>query len=88
MVVHGHITVNGKRVLSAAFKVKVGDVIAVRDGSKKSVLFMHTPEKLKNYKAQSWLKVDSDKLEVTVTGKAKDIEPSFDLASVLEFYSR
>lgn len=88
MVVHGHITVNGKRVLSAAYKCAVGDVVGVREGSKKSSLFSHSHDKLKNYKTVSWMTLDADKLQVTVTGKAKDIEPTFDLGAVIEFYSR
>lgn len=88
MVVHGHITVNGKRVLSAAYQVKNGDVVGVREGSKKSALFMHSHDKLKKFKTVSWLTLDADKLESKVTGKAKDIEPTFDLAAVLEYYSR
>lgn len=88
MVVHGHITVNGKRVLSAAYQTKIGDVVEVREGSRKSPLFMHVPEKLKKYKAPSWLTVDGDKFKATITAKAKDIDANFDIASVLEFYSR
>jgi small subunit ribosomal protein S4 len=88
MVVHGHITVNGKRLLSAAYQVAIGDVVSVRAGSKKSPLFAHAHDKLKNNKTVSWITMDLDKLEATVTGRAKDIEPSFDLSSVIEFYSR
>lgn len=88
MVAHGHILVNGKRVLSASHQVRVGDVVGVRAGSKSSSLFVHAHDKLKNYKSVPWITLDAEKLEATVTGKAKDIEPSFDLSSVLEFYSR
>ncbi len=36
---HGHITINGKKTTVASTRVHVGDVIAVREGSKKSPLF-------------------------------------------------
>ena len=88
MVAHGHILVNGKRVLSASHSVRIGDVIGVRTGSKSSALFVHSHDKLKTLKSVNWLKVDADKLEATIVGRATDIEPSFDLSSVLEFYSR
>jgi small subunit ribosomal protein S4 len=39
MVSHGHITVNGKKSTVASQRVNVGDIIAVREGSKKSILF-------------------------------------------------
>ena len=36
LVVHGHFTVNGKRVDIPSFLVKVGDVVAIKEGSKSS----------------------------------------------------
>src|SRR3989344_2749490 len=39
MVSHGHILVNGKRITSPSYRVKKGDVIEVRQGSRKSPLF-------------------------------------------------
>ncbi|MEN9852440.1 MAG: hypothetical protein RI996_383 [Candidatus Parcubacteria bacterium] len=88
IVAHGHITVNGKRVLSASYQVKPGDIVGIREGSKKSALFTHSHDKLKGYKTPAWMKLDSDKLQITITGTATEIEPIFDLASVIEFYSR
>src|SRR5690606_2170699 len=35
---HGHVTVNGKRVNIASYRVKEGDIIAVRERSKQMVL--------------------------------------------------
>jgi hypothetical protein len=34
------------------------------------------------------MKLDVEKLQITITGTATEIEPIFDLASVIEFYSR
>ena len=88
MVAHGHILVNGKRVLSASHQVKIGDVVGVRTGSKSSALFVHSHDKLKTIKPLNWITIDADKLEAKVTGKPTDIEASFNLSAVLEFYSR
>lgn len=45
MVSHGHIVVNGKRLNVPSHKVRVGDIITVREGSKASVMFAHIAEK-------------------------------------------
>ncbi len=90
MVAHGHILVNGKRVKSSAHKLQIGDVIGIREGSKKSALFVHSHDKLKSVKSPNWLSVDSEKLEAKVTGKTKekDLNGIFDLHAIIEFYSR
>lgn len=88
MVSHGHITVNGKKTTVASTRVKVGDVIAVREGSKKSPLFADMAKKLKEYTLPNWLTFDVEKLSGKVAGKPKNVEGFLDLNTVLEFYSR
>jgi small subunit ribosomal protein S4 len=39
VVSHGHITVNGKKMTIPSYQVEKGDVIAIREGSKKPYLF-------------------------------------------------
>ena len=88
MVSHGHITVNGKKTTVASTRVKVGDVIAVREGSKKSPLFADMVKKLKEYNMPNWLTFDAEKLSGSMQGKPKNIDAFLDLNTVLEFYSR
>ncbi|MEK7460239.1 MAG: 30S ribosomal protein S4 [Patescibacteria group bacterium] len=90
IVAHGHITVNGARTYIPSRRIKVGDILGIREGSKSSVLFSNLSEKLKTLTAPTWLKVDADKLSVTVQGKPKVAqgEHTFNLTSVIEFYSR
>ncbi len=88
LVSHGHITLNGKKTTVASAQVKVGDTVAVREGSKKSPLFADMAKKLKEYTLPNWLKFDVDKLEGKVEGKPKNVEGFLDLNTVLEFYSR
>lgn len=88
MVSHGHITVNGKKITAASHRISVGDVIAVRAGSAKSVLFADMAKKLKEYTLPNWLKFNVDTLLGTVEGKPKNVEGYLDLNTVLEFYSR
>lgn len=90
LVSHGHITVNGKRVTIPSMQIKIGDVISVREGSKKKTVFANLAEKLGKLQAPSWLKVDADKQTVTVQGapKLNASELIFNIGQVLEFYSR
>jgi len=88
MVSHGHITVNGKKTTVASQRVKAGDIIAIREGSKKSVLFSDMANKMKDYTCPNWLTFNTESLSGKVQGKPKNIEGYIDLNTVLEFYSR
>lgn len=90
MVSHGHITVNKKIVTIPSLQVSVGDVIGIREGSKKKPLFANFEERFKTIKLPAWLKFDISKKEGVVEGVptiAKD-QLLFDVGQVLEFYSR
>jgi small subunit ribosomal protein S4 len=90
MVSHGHILVNGKRVTIPSFKTSLEDVITIREGSKKSGLFITLTDRLKERAMPSWIKFNYEKNEAVIQGvpKAAPAEMLFDLASVVEFYSR
>ncbi|MDQ3089909.1 MAG: 30S ribosomal protein S4 [bacterium] len=90
MASHGHSQINNKRVTIPSIHLKDGDVINVREGSKKSVLFVDMAERIKSLAPSSWLEVNGDKGEAKVTGRPvyMPAEHVFDLGVVLEFYSR
>ncbi len=88
MVSHGHFVVNNHKITIPSFKVKEGDVIQVREGSKGSVLFTNLAQKLKDYSTPTWLTFDAEKLEAKVVGKPKNNETFLNFNTVLEFYSR
>jgi len=90
MVSHGHITVNGKKITVPSHKVKVGDVIAVREGSKKAPLFESAADRMANATIQGWLKPNPKELSVEVADLPTFVatEAAGDLTSVLSFYSR
>jgi small subunit ribosomal protein S4 len=88
MVSHGHILLNGKKTTVASARVKVGDIIAVREGSKKSPLFADMVKKMKDYTCPNWLTFNAETLSGTVQSKPKNVEGYLDLNTVLEFYSR
>ncbi len=90
MVSHNHIKVNNKIVNIPSFKVSIGDVITVRDGSLKKALFQGLEERLQTKTAPSWIKVDAPNKQIEIQGlpKVDQGELLFDLNSVIEFYSR
>jgi small subunit ribosomal protein S4 len=90
MTSHGHILVNGKKMTIPSHKVKVGDVISVREGSRSSVMFENLAEKHEVASIPSWLSFDAKKLEGKVTGEPsyEPTEVLFDPEQVLEYYSR
>ncbi len=88
LVSHGHFTVNGTKVTIPSLEVRVGDVIAVREGSRKSVIFQDMGPKMKTYTWPQWLKFTPESLQAEIAGKPKNDEQFLQLDTVLEFYSR
>ena len=88
MVSHGHITVNGRKTSIPSRPVKVGDVIAVREGSRGRVPFEGLADRERSL--GSWLTFDGKAMTGGIT-QLPTIEatgPAGDLSSVLSFYSR
>ena len=90
MVSHGHIIVNGKRLNVPSHKVRKGDVITVREGSKTSGLFVELAEKHEGAAVPTWLSLDIKKLTATILGVPvyNPSETLFNPDQVMEYYSR
>ena len=92
IVNHGHILVNGKKVDIPSFEVSVGDVISIREGSKKSPYFSSfVSQWLKGFDAPRWTELDKNKMEGKIIGRPSLEESGIridDLQSIIEFYSR
>lgn len=88
LVSHGHITVNGTKVTIPSLAVRSGDIIAVREGSRKSVIFADMAKKAETKMWPQWLTFKPDALQAEVVGKPKNDEAFLELDTVLEFYSR
>ena len=61
---HGHVTVNGARVNIASYRVKEGDVVAVRDSSRQMALVLEAVG-LTERDVPDYLEVDHHKLTAT-----------------------
>ena len=66
IVRHSHVTVNGRTVDIPSFLVKPGDVVAIREKSRKLAVVLTTLEARKGQSAPAWLDVDADKLSARV----------------------
>jgi small subunit ribosomal protein S4 len=66
LVRHGHLTINGRKVDIPSFSVKPGDVISVRETSRKSPIIAHAREEVKGRGVPEWLQVQGDDLTARV----------------------
>ncbi len=87
---HGHICVNGKKMTIPSHKVKVGDVLSIREGSRQTGLFVNLNETHEAAGLPSWVTFDVKKMEGAM--KALPVynpaESLFDPEQVMEYYSR
>lgn len=92
MVSHGHIIINGHRTNVPSHRIRVGDVISVREGSRTSVLFagLSDTESDARRAIPKWISFDAALLKAEVVGEAeyRHTEGGLDYATVFEFYSR
>jgi small subunit ribosomal protein S4 len=88
---HKHITVNGKTVNIASYRVSVGDVIAIKAKSQEIPVIMQSVQD-KERTEVSYLEVDYKKMEVKFVAipAFTDVPYSFELelSLVIEYYSR
>lgn len=89
-VSHGHVTVNGKRITTPSYALRKGDVISIREGSRRSPLFAGLAEKEGGRSIPQWLSVDVSQLRAEVVAEPSytTVESGLDYPTVFEFYSR
>ncbi|WP_084958609.1 30S ribosomal protein S4 [Thermoactinospora rubra] len=90
-VSHGHITVDGRKVDIPSYLVKPGQVVAVRDRSRRMQPFLAAAEGLyADERTAPYLAVDHANLTFTLTAKPEreHIAVPVDEQLVVEFYSR
>ena len=85
-VSHGHITVNGRRTTVPSHALKKGDVIAIREGSRKSLLFSGLADKEDRRSSPQWLNVDVNLLRAELVGEPALQEAGLDYPTVFEVY--
>ena len=90
LVSHGHFNVNGSRVDIPSYRVKVGDVIALRDNSKKSVKFQEIVEGTNGRLIPTWLDVNKENLTASVVRlpSKEDLDYEVEEHLIVELYSK
>lgn len=92
IVNHGHILVNGKKVSTPSFATKQGQVISIREGSKKSPYFSSLmPQWFQKHEAPGWILLDKEKMTGTIKAQPTLAESGIrveDIQSIIEYYSR
>lgn len=90
LVSHGHFNVNGKRVDIPSYRIKVGDVISLREGSKKSVKFQEIVEATNGRLIPTWLDVNKESLTASVVRlpAKEDLDYEVEEHLIVELYSK
>src|ERR671921_933834 len=67
LVLHGHFTVNGRKVDIPSYSVKPGDVVAVRQSSRNAPAILHAIEEVKGRGVPEWLSADAAAMSAKVS---------------------
>lgn len=88
LVNHGHITVNGNKVNIPSYKVKPGDVIAVKESDKDLKIVRSSLEALKN--RVEFITFDENKLAGTFVRypERSELNAEINESLIVEFYNR
>ncbi|MDP3388029.1 MAG: 30S ribosomal protein S4 [Eubacteriales bacterium] len=89
LVVHGHFSVNGKRVNVPSILLSVGDVIEIIEKSRSSAKFKELVENHKSSVPQ-WLSVDPENMQGRIIAEPsrEDIELPIEEHLIVEWYSK
>ena len=90
-VSHGHVKVNGKRVNIPSFKVKVGEVVELKDRAKELAIVLEATQSAER-DVPDYLEVDHKKMTAKMTRVPTPTEVPYPVQMephlVVEFYSR
>jgi small subunit ribosomal protein S4 len=91
LVTHGHVLVNGRKVDIASAQVKAGDVITLRERTRKNQQVLDSVATIGGRGGvPAWLALDADGLKGTVQAmpKREDIQMPIDEQLIVELYSK
>ena len=90
LVSHAHFLVNGKKVNIPSYRVKVGDVISVRNKSKEIDIFKTVKEEGPSQVIPKWVELDQENLSGKVLALPTSEDLDYDLQTnlIVEFYSK
>jgi small subunit ribosomal protein S4 len=90
VVLHGHLTVNGRKASTPSHVLKVGDVIGWTSRGQGSQYFDMVKEQMASKSVPSWLSVDVDSMtgRILALPEIEEIGAKFSPATIVEYYSR
>ncbi len=90
LVVHGHFTVNGKKVDIPSYLVKPGETITIKDSSRQSDKFKAVLEANSARPVPKWLDVDAQNAQAKVVEMPtrEEIDLEVDETLIVELYSK
>ena len=90
LVNHGHILVNGQKVDIPSYQVKPGDVVSVKEGSRKNVHIESAWQTAAGRGRPSWISQDGGEMSVRISGvpTRDDIDRSINEQLIVELYSK
>jgi len=90
IVRHGHVSVNGKKVNIPSFQVKIGDVIEIREKSKKLEILESSKQFASGLAQPTWIQIDREALsgKIIALPKREEIQLPVNEQLIVELYSK
>ena len=90
LVLHGHFRINGKKADIPSMLIKAGDVITLRDESRKSEKFKMLIEDIAGKTIPKWLEVDKETITAKVVAlpTREDVDFPIEDHLIVELYSK
>lgn len=90
LVRHGHIQVNGRKVNIPSFQCKVGDAVAIREGSNKLVILEEARGLASGQRSVPWLEINRDSFSARLIAlpNRADVNLPVNEQLIVELYSK
>jgi small subunit ribosomal protein S4 len=90
LVTHGHFQLNGHKVDIPAYEVKAGDVITLREGSRKIARILESLESLERREMPRWIEVEKAAFQSTIRQlpTREDVTMPIQEQLIVELYSK
>ncbi|NLP26198.1 MAG: 30S ribosomal protein S4 [Clostridiales bacterium] len=90
LVTHGHFNVNGSRVDIPSYRIKVGDVVSLREKSKNSPKFKEIIETTSGRVSPLWLEINKEDLSAKISRMPIKEDLDYEIAEhlIVELYSK
>ncbi len=90
LVRHGHFLVNGKRINIPSYQVRAGDIVEVRDNSRKIQRIVDALGQVDRVPRPAWIDLDKENMrgKITALPTRSDISSDIDEQLIVELYSK